>query len=192
MRQAVGYLFVRACDLLRIADESWWHTEVERLRLRGPYEARRHLAHRDKRPNHQRSSRCCDSSSTISLSRAGESCSDDSRVRTSRAQSGMFVSRHPAHGIDEGNPCLLLLCQHAPTFSRDLVEAAAPFAGVFDPDCLDPSTLLGRIALHHGRGPVADSARARLWDPRSRLSLLVIERDNWIDARGATSRNEAS
>ena len=46
-----------------------------------------------------RSSRCCDSSSTTSASRAGESWSVDSRSRMRGAQSGMSCSMDPA-GVD--------------------------------------------------------------------------------------------
>src|SRR2546422_64782 len=96
-----------------------------------------------------RSSRCCDSSSTISLSRVGESRSDNNRVRTSLVQrveeSGMFASGHSPHGLHERRPGLLLLCQHAFPISRQLVEAAAPLVWLFDPGTLDPSALLEAV-----------------------------------------------
>jgi hypothetical protein len=57
----------------------------------------------------------------------------------------MFPSRDAPHGLHEGGPRLSLLDKHAPPFSRDLVEPAAPLAGLFDPDPLDPSTLLEAI-----------------------------------------------
>src|SRR3989442_14096004 len=93
----------------------------------------------------KRSSRCCESSSTISVSRVGERRSDDNRVHTSRAQSGMFDSRDAPHGLHECGPRLSLLCKHASPFSRDLVEPATPLGGLFDPGALDPSTLLEAI-----------------------------------------------
>ena len=89
----------------------------------------------------QRSSRCCENSSTISFSRVGESRSDANRARTCSAQSGMFVSRDAPHSLDECGPRLPLLCKHTSPFSRDAVEAAAPIPWVFDPQTLDPSTL---------------------------------------------------
>src|SRR5688572_10939266 len=119
----------------------------------------------------QRSSRCCESSSTISLSRVGESCRDDKRERTSFAQralsdassfgvegpalsdallagvegSGMFISRHSPNGLHERGKCFLLQGKHAAPLSGDVVEAAAPLVGLFDPGALDPSTLLEAI-----------------------------------------------
>src|SRR6266849_4813586 len=106
----------------------------------------------------QRSSRCCESSSTMSASRAGDSGSDDSRMRISRAQaalshapfagvegSGMLPSRDAPNGFHECGPRLSLLCQHAPPLGRHLVEPAAPLPGFFDPGTLDPSTLLEAI-----------------------------------------------
>src|SRR3954464_13676420 len=85
----------------------------------------------------QRSSRCCESSSTILLSRGGDSCRDDNRERTSRVQSGMFVSGHPPNGLHERSPRLLLLRKNASPFSRNFVETAAPLVRLFDPRALD-------------------------------------------------------
>src|SRR5262245_40854714 len=75
----------------------------------------------------QRSSRCWESSSTISASREGVSRRGDKRGRTCSVQSGMFVSRDAPHSLDERLPCLLLLGQHKPSFCGDFVEAAAAF-----------------------------------------------------------------
>src|SRR6266542_858000 len=93
----------------------------------------------------QRSSRCCESSSTISFSRVGDSRSGDNRGRTCSAQSGMFVSRDAPHSLYECGPRLLLLCKHTSPFSRDVVEAAAPLVWLLDPGTLDPSTLFEAI-----------------------------------------------
>src|ERR1700730_15710263 len=57
----------------------------------------------------------------------------------------MFVSRDPPHGVDKGGPRLWLLSKHAPPFSRDLVEPAAPLVGLLDPGAPDPSPLLEAI-----------------------------------------------
>src|SRR3989442_3261440 len=81
----------------------------------------------------------------ISVSRVGGRRSDDTRVHTSRAQSGMFDSRDAPHGLHECGPRLSLLCKHASPFSRDLVEPATPLGGLFDPGAPDPSTLLEAI-----------------------------------------------
>src|SRR5687768_14786130 len=81
----------------------------------------------------------------ISASRLGEIRKEDNRVRTSRAQSGMFVSGDTPHRLHECRPRLPLLRKHAPPFGRDLVEAAAPLVGLFDPRALYPSTLLEAI-----------------------------------------------
>src|SRR5262245_59327951 len=93
----------------------------------------------------QRSSRCCESSSTISASRAGERRSVDRRGRTCCVQSGMFVSGDAPHGLDECCPRLPLLSEHASPFSRDLVEPAATLLRLLDPNTLDPATLLEAI-----------------------------------------------
>src|SRR5262249_59884212 len=95
----------------------------------------------------QRSSRCCESSSTISSSRVGDRRSDERRPRTSHAQSSldMFASRHAADSFDECGPCLPLLRENAPAVYRHLVEAAAPFPGLFDPRTFDPAALLKAI-----------------------------------------------
>src|SRR5688500_14118804 len=93
----------------------------------------------------QRSSRCCESSSTISFSRVGERRSGDKRGRTCRAQSGMFTSGDPSHGLDECLPGLPLLGEDAPPFRRQLVEAAAAFVRLFYPSALDPVTLFEAV-----------------------------------------------
>src|SRR3954466_10151798 len=93
----------------------------------------------------QRSSRCCENSSTISFSRVGESRSGDNRERTCSAQSGMFVFRDAPHSLYECGPRLLLLCKHTSAFSRDVVEAAAALVRPFDPGTLDPSTFFEAI-----------------------------------------------
>src|SRR5215831_14880205 len=93
----------------------------------------------------QRSSRCCESSSTISASRAGERRSVDSRGRTCWVQSGMFVSRDALHSFHECRPRLALLGKHAPSFSRDPIEPPPPLLRFLDPRALDPSALLQAI-----------------------------------------------
>src|SRR5262245_55863071 len=57
----------------------------------------------------------------------------------------MFVSCDALNSVYERRSGLALLRQHAPTLGRDFVEAAAPLVGLFDPDPLDPSTLLEAI-----------------------------------------------
>src|SRR5215471_2327001 len=93
----------------------------------------------------QRSSRCCESSSTISASRVGESRRPDKRGRTCCDQSGMFVSCDALNSVYERRPGVALLSQRAPALRRDFVEAAASLMGLFDPGPLDPSTLLEAI-----------------------------------------------
>src|ERR1051325_5507585 len=93
----------------------------------------------------QRSSRCCESSSTISASRAGERLSGDNRGRTYCVQSGMFVSRDAPHSFHECCPSLPLLSKHTPSFSRDPIEPASPLLGFLDPRALNPSTLLEAV-----------------------------------------------
>src|SRR5215510_3799370 len=93
----------------------------------------------------QRSSRCCESSSTISASRSGERCRPDKRGRTCCVQSGMFVSCDALNSVNECCPGLALSSQHPPALRRDFVEAAASLVGLFDPGALDPATLLKAI-----------------------------------------------
>src|SRR5688572_20593880 len=93
----------------------------------------------------QRSSRCCESSSTISCSRVGERRSDDKRGRTWPAQSGKFVSRHASYRLDECRPGLPLLGEEALSLRRQLVEPAAAFVGLLDPGALDPAALFEAI-----------------------------------------------
>src|SRR5258706_10725207 len=95
----------------------------------------------------QRSSRCCESSSTISSSRVGDRRSDESRPRTSRAQSSldMFASRDAADGFDECRPRLPLLHEDAPSVGSHLIEAASPLPGLLDPRASDPAALLQPI-----------------------------------------------
>src|SRR5687768_12529525 len=57
----------------------------------------------------------------------------------------MFASRDAADGLDECLPRLQLLGEHAATLGGDLVEASAPFVGLFDPGAPDPATLLQAI-----------------------------------------------
>src|SRR5688572_16738851 len=59
--------------------------------------------------------------------------------------SGMVDSRDEAHGVDEGLPGIALLHQHAAAFTRQAVEPAAPFPGLFDPASLQPPALLQPI-----------------------------------------------
>src|SRR5688572_26626173 len=93
----------------------------------------------------QRSSRCCDSSWTISCSRAGERRSVDSRGRRCSAHSGMFVSGYASHRLDEGGKGLPLLRQDALALGRQLVEPAAAFVGLLDPGALDPFALFEAV-----------------------------------------------
>src|SRR5690349_17781312 len=90
----------------------------------------------------QRSSRCCDGSSTISASRAGASRTPASRARISALQSGMFASGDTSHRFHEGLPRFLLTLEHAPPFRRDPVVAAPPLACLLDPRPLDPGPFL--------------------------------------------------
>src|SRR5262245_60788475 len=109
----------------------------------------------------QRSSRCCDSSSTISASRDGAMESTDRRARMSALQSGfdspcpsptlvegsgMFPSGcHEAHGLDEVVPRLALLQQHFAARGRQAIEATATLPWFLDPCTFDPAALLEAI-----------------------------------------------
>src|SRR6185503_16680769 len=80
-----------------------------------------------------------------SASRAGGRPSGASRARTSRFHSGIFLTRDPPHGFHELGPRLSRLREHAPALRRDLVEPAAPLAGLLDPGALDPPTFFEAI-----------------------------------------------
>ena len=93
----------------------------------------------------QRSSRCCDSSSTISCSRAGggeATTAANGRVRPNQACSSPVTRRTAS---TKGFPSLPLLGQDAPPFSRHLVEPPTAFVGLLDPGALDPAPLLEAI-----------------------------------------------
>src|SRR5262245_5710326 len=82
----------------------------------------------------------------MSASRSGFKLSGASRARTSLCQSCMVSSSgDPAHRLDERLPCLDLRREHAVTVGRELVEPAAPLAGLLDPGPLDPTSLLEPI-----------------------------------------------
>src|SRR5262245_31427223 len=99
----------------------------------------------------QRSSRCCESSSTMSFSCDGDRRSEDKRGRTCRPQSrsgeesGMFAAGDSRHRLHECRPGLSLLRQDAPPFGRQLVETAAPFVRLLDPRPFDPAALLEAV-----------------------------------------------
>jgi hypothetical protein len=57
----------------------------------------------------------------------------------------MFASRDAPHSFDERSPRLLLLGKDTSPFSRNAVEASAPFAWLFDPGALNPSTLFEAV-----------------------------------------------
>src|SRR5688572_2817201 len=93
----------------------------------------------------QRSSRCCDSSSMISLSRGDERWSDAKRVRMCGFQSGMFASRHLSNRFNELIPGLPLSQQHTLTRGRQPIETAPALAGLLHPRALDPPALLEAV-----------------------------------------------
>src|SRR5262245_40985471 len=82
----------------------------------------------------------------MSASRSGFKLSGASRARTSLCQSCMVSSSgDPAHRLDERLPCLDLRGEHSVTVGGELVEPAAPLAGLFDPGSLDPPSFLEPI-----------------------------------------------
>src|SRR5262245_14531328 len=111
-----------------------------------------------------RSSRCCESSSTISASRAGGSATFLKRARISGPQSGMFASCYQAHGFDERLPRLLLAREDAAAVRGQPVESPPSLAGLLDPCPLDPPALLEPVEQRIERVDVEHEAagRARL------------------------------
>src|SRR5262245_29202992 len=114
----------------------------------------------------QRSSRCNESSSTISISRVAERRSRATRGRMCAAQPGadwsrMFARRDTPHCLHECSPRLFLLCQHPTAFGGYIIKTAATFVRLLDPGALDPSTLFEPIQERIQRIDVEREASAR-------------------------------
>src|SRR5437868_14921269 len=78
----------------------------------------------------------------IADSRAGSSPRMARCGRMSLVQSGIFCSGDLVHGAHERYPRASLLLQHLASCCRELVIAAAPLAGFFNPAALDePASL---------------------------------------------------
>src|SRR5688572_3455265 len=105
------------------------------------------------RSSRYRSSRCKESSSMISSSRAGARASADRRWRSAVVHlvveglvgSGMFSSRDARDGLDEDLPRGALGCEYAAALRGQPVEAPAPFAGFFHPGAENPAAFLEAI-----------------------------------------------
>src|SRR6266540_2459051 len=76
-------------------------------------------------------------------------------------QSGMFPSRHQAHGLDELVPGLALSGQHTLTCRRQPIEAAPALARLLNPRPLDPAALLEPIEQRIERIEVEHEPPAR-------------------------------
>src|SRR5437764_14533672 len=78
----------------------------------------------------------------IADSRAGSSPRPARCGRMSLAQSGIFCSGNLVYGARERDPRASLLLQHLASLRGELVVAAAPLAGFFNPAAFDEPTLL--------------------------------------------------
>src|SRR5262249_958249 len=112
-----------------------------------------------------RSSRCCESSSTISSSRAGSRRAFESAARTARFQSDTLGSGHAVDGGDEVVPDALPLLEDGTALGREAVVAAAALARLLDPAALDEAALLEAIEERVEGGDVeAEDAVGALLD----------------------------
>src|SRR5438552_49311 len=107
---------------------------------------------------------CCDSSSTISASRAASSRRGSSRRRISALQSGMLHPRDAIDGRHELLPATAVREQQPFAFGGDAVIAAAPLPGLLDPAALDERAAFHAIEQRVERRDVEskDAARSRL------------------------------
>src|SRR5262245_61954224 len=92
-----------------------------------------------------RRSRCCDSSSMISASRAGSRRKPARRDAMSACQLGIVWAGDEIHGTDKRLPGVALAGEHPTTFRRQRIETAPAFTGFLDPLALQPSALLEAI-----------------------------------------------
>src|SRR5262249_21279936 len=91
------------------------------------------------------SSRCCDSSSTISASRSGDNWSSARRDLISALKSGMLNPGDQIDGFDKLAPAGALLRQHVFAGGRQTIIAAPALPWLFDPAATDPVPSLEAI-----------------------------------------------
>src|SRR5215469_17222025 len=90
-------------------------------------------------------SRCCESSSTISASRAGDNWSSDRRTLISALKSGMLNPGDQIDGFDELTPPGPLLRQHVPARGCQAIVAPPALARLFNPAATNPIPFLQSI-----------------------------------------------
>src|SRR5215510_12458554 len=83
-------------------------------------------------------SRCCESSSTISASRAGDNWSSDSLALISALKSGMLNPGDQVDGFDELTPPGPLLRQHVPARGCQAIVAPPALTRLFNPAATNP------------------------------------------------------
>src|SRR6266496_361331 len=90
-------------------------------------------------------SRCCESSSTISASRAGDNWSSDRRTLISALKSGMLNPGDQIDGFDELTPPGPLLRQHVLARGCQAIVAPPALARLFNPAATNPIPFLKSI-----------------------------------------------
>src|SRR5882724_8741123 len=91
------------------------------------------------------SSRCCESSSTISVSRTGGKPSSASRALISPLKSGMLNPGYQVDSFHELTPAGALLRQHVFARGRQAIVAAPALTRLFNPAATDPVPFLKSI-----------------------------------------------
>src|SRR5262245_2639165 len=106
-------------------------------------------------------SRCCESSSTISASRAGDNWSSDRRTLISALNSGMLNPGDQIDGFDELTPPGPLLRQHV--FARGCQAIVAPpaLACLFNPAATNPIPFLKPVKQRIKRSDVESNRATR-------------------------------
>src|SRR5205823_2819549 len=111
-----------------------------------------------------RSSRCCDSSSTISACRAGGRCRPTRRRSIARQKSGILDSGNAVDRGDELAPRPALRLEDGAARGRQTVVPAAALPRLLHPAPLNPSTLFEPVQQRIERGDpeLEDAARTKL------------------------------
>src|SRR5262245_5929773 len=107
------------------------------------------------------SSRCCESSSTLSASRVGGRFNFGSRRRTSARKSGMLNSGDATDRGDELAPTFPLPREHFPACRREAVVAPSTLSGFFDPAATNPAAFFESVEKWIERSDVEAQGAAR-------------------------------
>src|SRR6266550_2028303 len=108
-----------------------------------------------------RSCRCCDSSSMISSSRAGERPSPARRALTSAFQSGILNSGDSTDCFHELEPPVALAGQHLFAGRGEAIITPPPLPGFFHPAAANPSSFLEPVEQGIKRSDIKPQRTAR-------------------------------